>query len=996
MAQNHLVIGLGGTGGKIIRALRKTMYLDQGSAQQSGDDHFRYLYVDTSREMMDQGDESWQVLGHSVQLDPASQLHIEDNAMHSVLADINSHPQIKAWIGDPKIMGSIPGDVAAGGQKRRVGRFKFARKAGDFMQRVTSLVSELQSETKQQSVKFHVFCGLAGGTGSGSVVDVVAMLRSAYPRAKQDMIVVYALLPEQHPQGNRNTGNYHANGYAALSELNALSAGAWKPHDLRTGEPIKLPPINEVPVFDGCYVFCDSNESGVKVDLDKDLPNIVADFVHQRNSVVDWDALNRAETGENGDNTPELDPLGKPSRAKRFLAFGIKRLVVPETEIREYLTYTIAQQSAWQQLYNTWSDNVGFVDTPKPRDLHAEVNDASRHNDWMITDHHLTQSEAILEDDKKRNWRRIDDDWMAVMDRFANDVKTQKSKVTERIVPLRTLCEKRFSEDFRQHGVAGFYELKGKARGDLARAVRQRIELDLFSSWENGQRSLMELGEIARLLRAHLEARLQKVPEHLERHRGEVDTYRNKVEALTKEINSLGFITFSKDEKLWGQLVDNLKHQYIHRTHGEAWKFAQTFLQQIIMEVDDLIGQIQRMTGCMTQAVQLFSNEVASRCRREEAGQDKDRYTTRIYDPQQVADVARKLVSDEQTAKARQQNLRKALIGQLGSAPNFAMFNDRLTVDRLRNVMAERCDAEAQDAHQTYVAQTNQRVMGVNIVERLHERFAADPQGLKKFAQEASASASAYVQWAESEAQRRGEGIPVVSPTRVSTFGVMLPECDAMKDFRKSLSNAFAGAHSGADIIAEGARVNEITIFHVKNLFPLRFLSHVEFLRGEYIRRMASASEVDRLVLHLEGDGSHLPSLYAPSTEDIKRKGLKFLFMASALGMVTEEPHGTTGKLRIVFNTEDADGFPEQIELGADFVASYEQMAATQMTGMQKVVEKALGERANQHEDQRKVLRDTIVGMTKNLLAKQFNGDQQNTAYQLFLAEAREALGLLK
>ena len=48
---NHLVIGLGGTGGKIIRALRKTLHQEwlgnTGVANNVG-----YLYVDSSTEMM--------------------------------------------------------------------------------------------------------------------------------------------------------------------------------------------------------------------------------------------------------------------------------------------------------------------------------------------------------------------------------------------------------------------------------------------------------------------------------------------------------------------------------------------------------------------------------------------------------------------------------------------------------------------------------------------------------------------------------------------------------------------------------------------------------------------------------------------------------------------------------------------------------------------------------------------------------------------------------
>jgi hypothetical protein len=71
---------------------------------------------------------------------------------------------------------------------------------------------------------FHVCCGLAGGTGSGSVVDALAQLRSIYPTPNY-RIIIYAILPERDPIVCNAGVNYHTNGYAALLELNAQGRG---------------------------------------------------------------------------------------------------------------------------------------------------------------------------------------------------------------------------------------------------------------------------------------------------------------------------------------------------------------------------------------------------------------------------------------------------------------------------------------------------------------------------------------------------------------------------------------------------------------------------------------------------------------------------------------------------------------------------------------------------------------------------------------------------
>jgi len=143
MNANHLIIGLGGTGGKIIRALRKTIYQEFRQQNPEGA-ALAYLYVDSSNEMMGIDDPSWKILGTSVQLNKRSQLLIQEANLSARLENINNFPGIKPWIGDPEqwrdVLGSIIG-VTLGGQKRRLGRFLFACKA-DFVQAAGAILSE--------------------------------------------------------------------------------------------------------------------------------------------------------------------------------------------------------------------------------------------------------------------------------------------------------------------------------------------------------------------------------------------------------------------------------------------------------------------------------------------------------------------------------------------------------------------------------------------------------------------------------------------------------------------------------------------------------------------------------------------------------------------------------------------------------------------------------------------------------------------------------------
>ncbi|MEO7159314.1 MAG: tubulin-like doman-containing protein, partial [Polaromonas sp.] len=413
---NHFIIGLGGTGGKIIRALRKSLYQEfHGSP--IPDVGIGYLYVDSSSEMMAMDDPSWKTLGTSVQLPKASQLLITDANLSSRLDNLDSYPGLKHWLGSPQewrdILNSIVG-ATLGGQKRRLGRFLFACKAGNYREQVQTQVKLLQ-QSGETDVTFHIVLGLAGGTGSGSVIDAVAQLRDLYPDSRRFRILIYALLPDAYPHPNWDTGNYHANGFAALTELNAMSVGSYQPYDV-SGVKQRLTLSDP---FNGCFVFSNENENGLTVDVDRDLPGIVADFLYQKIVAVNnvnWASLGRMENAENGDGSPETAPQGRmPERSKRFLAFGIKRLAIPEEEISEYLTYSFARQAALQLRFNHWQPASGFIDEPRKQDFNEFVQQKETQLRWLLSDDHLTLALGILSEDvANKRWKSFTGEWEAV------------------------------------------------------------------------------------------------------------------------------------------------------------------------------------------------------------------------------------------------------------------------------------------------------------------------------------------------------------------------------------------------------------------------------------------------------------------------------------------------------------------------------------------------------------------------------------------------------
>ena len=203
MAENHVVIGLGGTGGKIIRSLRKMIYQTMRQTEPSHV-NMRYLYVDSDASMMGIDDDSWKILGQSVQLGKESQLQIAGMNLKDILENVNDYPGIKPWIGDRDqwrgILQSAQGAKINGGQKRRLGRFLLASKLEDFRGMLGKLVNSIELGG-QSGTTFHVCAGLAGGTGSGTVIDVITHIRQLYS-SYNNRIILYLLLPDEHPLQN--------------------------------------------------------------------------------------------------------------------------------------------------------------------------------------------------------------------------------------------------------------------------------------------------------------------------------------------------------------------------------------------------------------------------------------------------------------------------------------------------------------------------------------------------------------------------------------------------------------------------------------------------------------------------------------------------------------------------------------------------------------------------------------------------------------------------
>ena len=448
MSNNHLIVGLGGTGGKVIREIRKALLTNVAAP----DIYFNYVYMDTSTDEIDKTDE-WKVLGKEVDLARREYLICKSSGVRPVLEDPGSFPGLKPWIEPRDIFDFVNATTAGAAQKRKLGRLVFAQNAKDFVKRVEDQIRDIENKSGKRGTVIHVVCGLAGGTGSGSIVDAVAQIRNKYPDPEQYRILIYAFLPERNSKRVKDTGfsNYYANGYAALAELNAMAVGKYHPIDVLDQEGARMA---HDKYFNGCYLVNNVNEQGRTFDIEQEVPRLVAEFIFQKTLNGGWEGLGRAEKGENEIKDFESEVGYGKARAKLFLSFGLKRVVVPEQEIREYMAYSFAEQATRQLMFNNYRQGEGYADEGVQKDWSHEARKPDTLHKMRLTDSHLTLETGILEDDEKNTtWKPIREYWKAIVQRLAPEISSDASLHETTWIPtLNTRLAKVYDETYRTLG----------------------------------------------------------------------------------------------------------------------------------------------------------------------------------------------------------------------------------------------------------------------------------------------------------------------------------------------------------------------------------------------------------------------------------------------------------------------------------------------------------------------------------------------------------------
>lgn len=905
---NHILVGLGGTGGKILRAFKMKMF-EEFPAEERSQQPVALLYVDSTTEMIPYGGTpraDFRVMGQDASFAPHEFLDLHVADVGQILDNIDCYPSLKGIVDDVSAVKSAIGFVGPGtGQKRRVGRLLFAAHADHYVNALRQAYNHCTQVSRQASrTHIHIFAGLCGGTGSGAVIDAVVQSRKTFPDAN---ILVYAMMPETElPRVGMDHGCYYPNSYAAMSELNALQAGRWFPQDVTGSGEAHYYSDRRKGVADGIFVYSDVNENGQRVDSLQELPTIVSDYIFARIFLVDaagceCEGMDRVCNFLSMDSfAQEFDETAVPdsawtappvARTKKVGSFGIKQVACPELQVLKHITYAVGERVLYQFKYNHWGENQGFVGEEPAIDYVLHYLQHDRLKGWMLDDRHLTYDEPVLPSD--RHYSYFEDEWYNRTIDNAHVVREEANP----FAALDHLMDRHYESHFRGYGVEAFFAAKEWGIPEMAWEIRSRIERDLYEKWKVGGVSVVGLQRIAGLLlmkiaeiREKLESRSQSEKEKM----NAADIRRKDIGLKWEGLNIL--VRLAKRNQLFQEYLRIQTEYYTTKTMLVACEFAEKLAARVHQEVTKMETDISAFGQVVSDAIDETGRMMEALNEVRQKRENAQRALIELVDDDAVRAFEAGLLADKARMPAIAYEIRDSILSRNGFE-DFGRLARSVTVDDIKDVFDIQLSQIVKAEHDMK-ADGDKKVLGLDILTFLQQQLKTD-NDIRGFASMLVDQGGVFLQLNNEQLQlnlRNNEGFlsPTDCPHSVNRRMVLVsvPQAcnEEQKQFADKLEVAFKAvcsqgmANMDMEISYRNPRRNELSVVTVAYCFPMRAIESMKTCQERYERFLHTGNPAidaeHALILHSEGDGKQLPPLFAVEnvTVHLDNSGEMFIF----------------------------------------------------------------------------------------------------------------------
>lgn len=335
-----------------------------------------FLSIDSSSDVWNERAQ-WSYFGEDLSLGDREKRTLARIPAAQSISQLAIRGDISPWLGNRSTLERFVeenGEIEGANQKRRFGRLLLANTANTVRNAISERTRDLTGQDAQ-TCAFHIFASLAGGTGSGGIVDLVSLIRSRFPDkdvASGFPIFLYLYLTSDDLKG-ADVGYFFQNQYAAIRDINALICGRFKPTLLGDGAGAGLP-MDCTDAVAQVVLSTDLNSNNYELSIEAQT-RIIAEGCFER--IHAWAAGNmsadtqRSLTGQDIIASFKGEPTVRPERSYRFSSMGMRRWEVPHTKVKELLALDVEVSALRQMLFNAWDREKGFIERSVPLDVSA-------------------------------------------------------------------------------------------------------------------------------------------------------------------------------------------------------------------------------------------------------------------------------------------------------------------------------------------------------------------------------------------------------------------------------------------------------------------------------------------------------------------------------------------------------------------------------------------------------------------------------------------------
>lgn len=899
MSNNHLFIGLGGTGGNIIREIRKHVHVRSAFFEKMEKEHglsLDYLYIDSNKLELDS---TWLVLGRDVSLPPNQRKNIHQVNITQLLDNAKNMPAILPWLGGRNFISNIVGGMAGtpgANQRRRFGRLLFSTAASDILSHITSAVQELERKTGQRGVNFHLLGTLGGGTGSGSIVDMALMLRSTYNRTddEEDYPINSYVLVTDNP-GAADVGYFFQNQYSALCDLNRLLASKNVNFELLT-DPLGQK-YNSGKALKHCYIVTDKSESG-RIASKEAQEKTLADWLLQttsmlaRNNNPSFINMFKAFTGE--DVLPvhpgESDDGGiGHDRSYAFSSLGIMHWMSPEEQIKEQAANALTHDLLLGICYSNYRSGYGHLD----KSLTANSQDYLSRHPYKDMGCELGDICAETEGGFTRHYRDI-------CKNIAEGARAAK-QARETVDAVEKLLESEWKFGFADCGVENFYTAMSRPN-EMDKNVEAQIHRflePLQEAFFSGKLGIADAWDVIIGACAKVDDVLCKITateterQSLKYAKTDCDRHKKICEIARDKFCNAGF--FAPKKRLMMSYIIAASDYYAARTRVCAYEYAGKYLQKLKSKFDSLSANVKGIYVEVKNAIDDLNDKINTQQNTlnqlSKVGSNKY-----VFHPQRLEDFVANAKQDALLLDTVRKEMIKLLFGlRCDSNQNGLNYFDT----KFKNLkLAGQCGAWGDRVREQFEKSSGQTLCP-GILEALYSEMGNNPNECKKRCHDFMKEADVLLQIARGEpqpctvtgtdsAQQMPKKsilieIPMVKDPNLTAFTKMLKDHLRNSVFNVPPGNVYISETDGNE--------SEIAVTVCVSWMAARFASCLSTLKKKYDKSLAGNEKSREQVLyfcHLDDDYAQRENLFLPTTGQIMRRFELMIKMGKLLGVIRE------------------------------------------------------------------------------------------------------------